>query len=365
MRAIFISYRREDAEGQAGRLFDDLVLLFGDQSVFMDVVGIEPGRDFRRAIDEHVASCGVLLAVIGKGWLKIKDASGRRRLDDPMDFVRLETASALKRDIPVIPVLVGDASMPHAEDLPHDLRELAYRNGVELTHPRWDSDVKLLAKALTPYVQVKPKPTASRPPVAPSRLKPVAIALTLIMIAILGSSLLLPKLVVYLGRQNTSEEVTHPAPPREQPNSGPAVNDEKAEEKNAANQDANATETPDATQVEKELSFEDWSGPWELSWEFSEGQWLGPIPMELKSDQSGISGDYGLGSIEGVFVNGDFSKAEGEYTDKTEDEPCPYGESGGPFSLTLAKDGSSMEGLWCACREVATRHWKATRLNSE
>jgi len=101
MRAIFISYRREDAEGQAGRLFDDLSAEFGKESVFMDVVGIEAGRDFRRVIDANVASCGVLLAMIGKGWIEAKDESGRRRLDDPMDFVRLETASALKRDIPV------------------------------------------------------------------------------------------------------------------------------------------------------------------------------------------------------------------------------------------------------------------------
>jgi hypothetical protein len=106
MRAIFISYRRNDAEGQAGRLFDDLTQQFGKDAVFMDVAAIEAGRDFRRAIDEQVASCGVLLAIIGKDWLTASDDSGARRLDDPMDFVRLETASALKRDIPVIPVLV-------------------------------------------------------------------------------------------------------------------------------------------------------------------------------------------------------------------------------------------------------------------
>jgi hypothetical protein len=103
MRAIFISYRREDAEGQAGRLYADLVDFFGEDKVFMDVVDIEPGRDFRQAIDEQVASCGVLLAMIGRDWLEVKDKTGRRRLDDPMDFVRLETASVLKRDIPVIP----------------------------------------------------------------------------------------------------------------------------------------------------------------------------------------------------------------------------------------------------------------------
>jgi hypothetical protein len=117
MRAIFISYRRDDAEGQAGRLFDDLTQHFGDDAVFMDVAAIEPGRDFRRVIDEQVASCGVLLAIIGKSWLTAKDESGARRLDDQMDLVRLETASALKRDIPVVPVLVHGARMPRAEDL--------------------------------------------------------------------------------------------------------------------------------------------------------------------------------------------------------------------------------------------------------
>src|SRR4030095_11011979 len=124
MRAIFISYRREDAEGQTGRLFDDLARNFGEDSVFMDVAGIEPGRDFRRVIDEHVASCGVLLTMIGKSWVDAKDQSGRRRLDDASDFVRLETAAALKRDIPVIPVMVQGAQMPRADQLPSDLAEL-------------------------------------------------------------------------------------------------------------------------------------------------------------------------------------------------------------------------------------------------
>jgi hypothetical protein len=81
LRPIFISYRRDDAEGQAGRLFNDLAKQFGDDAVFIDVAGIQPGRDFRRAIDEHVASCGVLLAIIGKNWLTAKNESGARRLD--------------------------------------------------------------------------------------------------------------------------------------------------------------------------------------------------------------------------------------------------------------------------------------------
>ncbi len=152
MRAIFISYRREDSEGEAGRLFDDLVAVFGEASVFMDVAAIEVGRDFRKAIDDSVATCGVLLAVVGKGWVDAKNAAGNRRLDDPSDFVRLETASALKRDIPVVPVLVRGATMPRPEELPDDLKEFAFRNGVELTHPRWNSDVQLLVNALKPMV---------------------------------------------------------------------------------------------------------------------------------------------------------------------------------------------------------------------
>ncbi|HUX27412.1 MAG TPA: toll/interleukin-1 receptor domain-containing protein [Terracidiphilus sp.] len=151
-RAIFISYRRDDTEGEAGRLFDDLVRTFGDQSVFMDVTDIKPGLDFRKVIDDNVADCGVLLAVIGPTWATITGGSGERRLDNPNDFVRLEIASALARDIAVIPVLVHDAKMPHPDLLPDNLKDLAYRNSVEITHARWNSDVQLLIKALGQYV---------------------------------------------------------------------------------------------------------------------------------------------------------------------------------------------------------------------
>tara|TARA_R110000787_G_scaffold33475_15_gene87532 strand:+ start:2804 stop:4327 length:1524 start_codon:yes stop_codon:yes gene_type:complete len=163
MGAIFISYRREDSEGHAGRLFEDLVEHFGPGSVFMDVVGIEPGRDFRKVIDAKVADCSVLLAVIGKSWLTLKDDTGGRRIDHPHDFVRLETASALQRDIPVIPVLVHNASMPTQEDLSPDLADLAFRNGVELTHARWDSDVSVLIRALQAYVTPESATTTPTP----------------------------------------------------------------------------------------------------------------------------------------------------------------------------------------------------------
>jgi TIR domain len=155
-RAIFISYRRDDTEGEAGRLFDDLVRSFGDDSVFMDVSDIQPGVDFRKEIDANVASCGVLLAIIGPTWTSISGENGRR-LDDPNDFVRLEIASALARNVAVIPVLVHDAKMPRPDELPEALRDLAFRNSVEVTHARWNSDVQLLTQALARYVA----PTAS------------------------------------------------------------------------------------------------------------------------------------------------------------------------------------------------------------
>lgn len=97
MGGIFISYRREDAEGHAGRLFDKLKEHFGKQRVFMDVVAIEPGVDFVDALNNALSSCDVLVSVIGKIWLSVVDGDGRRRLDDPLDYIRLETKIALER----------------------------------------------------------------------------------------------------------------------------------------------------------------------------------------------------------------------------------------------------------------------------
>ena len=149
---IFISYRRDDSEGEAGRLFDDLTREFGSNSVFMDVAGIRPGVDFVQAIEQNVADCGVLLAIIGPTWASIANASGQRRLDDPNDFVVLEIASALKREVPVIPVLVHSAKMPSQDQLPESLKSFSHRNSVELSHARWPSDVQLLIEALNSYV---------------------------------------------------------------------------------------------------------------------------------------------------------------------------------------------------------------------
>lgn len=165
MSNVFISYRRSDSEGEAGRLADDLSRRFGENAVFMDVDTIRPGRDFRKAIDESIRSCHALLAMVGPEWFGAADVNGNQRLSDESDYVRVEIASALKRDIPVIPVLVRGARMPLADTLPKDLEDFAYRNAVELTHARWRSDVQFLVDALIPLLDYVTHPPAAFSPV--------------------------------------------------------------------------------------------------------------------------------------------------------------------------------------------------------
>lgn len=142
--SIFISYRREDAAGQAGRLYDHLSAHFGRERVFMDVDRIEPGEDFVEAINRAVGSCSILLVVIGKNWLAATDGK-QRRLDNPHDYVRLEISAALERNIRTIPLLVQDARMPEAEDLPEPLARLSRRNAHEISDGyRWGQDVQAL-----------------------------------------------------------------------------------------------------------------------------------------------------------------------------------------------------------------------------
>lgn len=145
---VFISYRRADSAAQAGRLFDHLVAHFGADRVFMDVDTIQLGADFARKIRESLDVTDALLAVIGRQWLDAKDDAGRRRLDNPDDFVRTEIATALERGTWVIPVLVGGATMPREDELPPSLTALAYRNAIDLSDARFTSDMKALIEAL-------------------------------------------------------------------------------------------------------------------------------------------------------------------------------------------------------------------------
>jgi TIR domain len=145
---IFISYRREESSAWAGRLSDRLSNHFPSNQIFMDVDSVDLGEDFVKTIEKTVGSCDVLIAVIGKGWLSSCDQEGQRRLDNPEDFVRIEIATALKRDIRVIPVLVDGALMPRSRDLSDDLKALVRRNALQLSHDRFRTDSERLASAV-------------------------------------------------------------------------------------------------------------------------------------------------------------------------------------------------------------------------
>jgi formylglycine-generating enzyme required for sulfatase activity len=171
MSRIFISYRRADSAGYAGRLYDRLSQRVGQDRIFMDIDTIEPGLDFVQVIEEAVGSCDALIVLIGRQWLTVTDATGRRRLDNPQDFVRLEVATALERNIRVIPVLVGGATVPHSTDLPDALRRLARRNALEISDTRFHHDVDRLIETLEKVLGV----TEPRPPTPEVRRREEAI----------------------------------------------------------------------------------------------------------------------------------------------------------------------------------------------
>jgi hypothetical protein len=145
---IFISYRREDSSAWTGRLYDRLHDRFPQHEIFMDVDNLPPGIDFVEALEKSVGACDVQLVVIGKRWLMARDEKRRRRLSNPEDFVRLEIATALKRGIGVIPVLVDGASMPRSADLPEDLKALVRRQAVAVSHDRFRADAERLIDAV-------------------------------------------------------------------------------------------------------------------------------------------------------------------------------------------------------------------------
>jgi len=141
---IFISYRRADSQFAAGRIYDRLVVHFGGEAIFMDVEAIDGGMDFVKVLEDAVQSCDVVLVVIGKQWLNVRDERGERRLDNPEDFVRIEVAVALDREIRVIPVLVENSGMPRSIELPKNLKSLARRNALQVNHRSFHADANRL-----------------------------------------------------------------------------------------------------------------------------------------------------------------------------------------------------------------------------
>lgn len=158
---IFVSYRREDSADVTGRLYDRLVARFGRERVFKDVDSIPLGVDFRTHLQEVVGACDVVVAVIGERWLSV-GGEGSRRLDDGKDFVRIELETALQRQIPVVPVLVGGARMPSVGDLPPTLAALVYRHGQAVRpDPDFHHDMDRLIQGLETMPPTPSKATMS------------------------------------------------------------------------------------------------------------------------------------------------------------------------------------------------------------
>jgi tetratricopeptide (TPR) repeat protein len=170
---VFISYRRQETAPYARLLREELRRHLGAEQVFMDVDSIEVGVDFAEAIQQAVASCEVLLALVGPQWLTVTDANGQRRLEDPDDTVRLEIEAALARNIRVIPVLVDNTSMPQRQQLPESLAPLSRRNALELSYNRYGYDLERLLEAVGRVLGQRSTPVAT-PPISIPAAMPAA-----------------------------------------------------------------------------------------------------------------------------------------------------------------------------------------------
>ncbi len=148
MADIFLSYRRRDSQSATGRLADRLTAHFGAARVFLDHDSIVSGDDFAEAIRRAIGTSVVVLVVIGPDWLDARNAEGRRRLDDPNDFVRQEIEAALAGSVPTIPLLVEGAVMPADHAVPATLAEFTRCQAIELSETRWQYDVDRLVATL-------------------------------------------------------------------------------------------------------------------------------------------------------------------------------------------------------------------------
>jgi TIR domain len=179
---IFINYRREGSIDAAGRLHDRLAQTFGHKNIFMDLEDIPAGVDFAKYLTDQVAASRVFLAVIGPTWLDAKDESGGRRIDDPADFVAIEIAAALARNIRVIPVLVEGARMPKAGELPDPLKALARRHGVEVGQLQFGRDAEGLVERVREALNAQSGSLRSRRGTAVA----VAVAVALFLVGWVG-----------------------------------------------------------------------------------------------------------------------------------------------------------------------------------
>lgn len=148
MNGVFVSYRRGDSAGIAGRIHDRLSRAFPGTKVFMDVDGMKAGADYVQQLQQQLEQCRVLIVIIGPGWLDSKNANGSRRLDDESDMVRHEIHTALERDALIVPVLIDDTRMPAEHELPPSIAGLARRHACELRHSRFAADMQQIEQVI-------------------------------------------------------------------------------------------------------------------------------------------------------------------------------------------------------------------------
>lgn len=155
MAMIFINYRRQDSQGTTFALREKLLKYFDDKEVFMDIEGLDAGEDFVDGLARTVSLADVMIVMIGRQWLDIRDSEGNKRLFKDDDFVRIEIASAISQGKKILPVLLDGTLMPDAADLPDDMKDLARRNAMELRLSRIDDDTRAIAEALKNLIPSK------------------------------------------------------------------------------------------------------------------------------------------------------------------------------------------------------------------
>jgi hypothetical protein len=200
MPAIFISYRREDSAGYAGRIHEELEGRLGHEQVFRDADTLRAGQDFEDAIRQRLEHCQTCLVLIGPNWVRSQTETGARRLDQPGDYVCMEIAAALARaEVLVIPVLVGGAKMPASAELPLVIRPLARRHAMSVRDETWEADMDRLAAALKEAGHASAMPGVTRTPAGrPTQSRAILIAAAGAVLLVVGAGIL------WLGRDAAS-----------------------------------------------------------------------------------------------------------------------------------------------------------------
>jgi hypothetical protein len=349
MSGVFVSYRRSDSAGHSGRLMDALVEGFEPQQLFRDIEAIEAGADFVEAINRAVADSSVMLVVIGPQWLTAQTSDGKRRIDQDNDFVRLEIEAALSLDLRVIPVLVGGASMPSAEELPASLKPLARRQAQEISDRRWDYDVDQLFATMEKIRGVARRKQAQAPAQPAVPAPPPKRGMSLGMKLGLGAGGAVVVLVGLGSLSNTPTDVPAVTPAPSTPPTLPASEPAKAAVAAvpAARKPAATVAVPPAPTVRDEQPAAEEAPqavqpvarvPVNLtgSWRSPDGDQLyleqqGNEVAVIAADGSGTQGFMGQGSVHGQRV----------------DLTLVHMQSGGTLTMqmTVSQDGRRMNGV--------------------